>query len=125
MANQRKVRVEPLYDITDVEREILFDFFPHLDMGDSSEWIWRTRMPRMFYQDQVIVPRRYPEAEFPVGSVVIVNDNYKHYAGEVQVVLEPIVNDGTRNLVARIDREEMTMFDVIGDNDLVVFLPAR
>ena len=53
------------------------------------------------------------------------NDNYKHYAGEVQVVLEPIVNDGTRNLVARIDREEMTMFDVIGDNDLVVFLPAR
>jgi hypothetical protein len=94
-------------------------------MGDSSEWIWRTRMPRMFYQDQVIAPRRYPEAEFPVGSVVIVNDNYKHYAGEVQVVLEPIVNDGTRNLVARIDREEMTMFDVIGDNDLVVFLPAR
>lgn len=123
MANQRKVRVEPLYDLSDVEREILFDFFPHFDMGDSSEWIWRTRMPRMYYQDKAIVPRRYPEAWFQRGDVVIVNENYKHYAGEVQVVLEPIVNDGTRNLVARIDREEMTMFDVIGDNQLVVFLP--
>ena len=125
LAHQHKVRVEPLYDITPVEREILFDFFPHLDMGDSSEWIWRTRMPRMFYQDQVIAPRRYPLDHFQVGDVVIVNDNYKHYAGEVQVILEPIVNDGTRNLVARINQEEMTMFDAIKDNDLVVFLPAR
>ena len=125
VASQRKVRVEPLFDLTPVEREILFDFFPHLDMGDSSEWIWRTRIPRMFYQDQEIKPRRYPEAQFQRGDVVIVNDNYKHYAGEVQVVLEPIVNDGTRNLVGRIDREEMTMFDVVGDYDLVVFLPAE
>lgn len=125
LPNQRKVRVEPLYDITPVEREILFDFFPHLDMGDSSEWIWRTRMPRLFYQDETIAPRRYPLDHFQPGDVVIVNDNYKHYAGEVQVVLEPIVNDGTRNLVARVDHEEMTMFDTIGDYDLVVFLPAR
>ena len=125
LAHQHKVRIEPLYDISEVEREILFDFFPHLDQGDSSEWIWRTRMPRLFYQGDAIVPRRYPGSTFPVGSVLIVNDNYKHYAGEVQVVLEPIINDGTRNLVARIDPEEMTMFDTIGDNDLVVFLPVR
>jgi len=125
LSNVRRVRVEPLFDLTSVEREILFDFFPHLDMGDSSEWIWRTRMPRMFYQDKTIEPRRYDAAEFPVGSVVMVNDNYKHYAGEVQVVLKPIVNDGTRNLVARIDSQEMTMFDLIGDYDVVEFLPVR
>ena len=125
MKHQRKVRVEPLYDITPVEREILFDFFPHLDMGDSSEWIWRTRMPRMFYRDQTIEPRRYPQDFFQRGDVVIVNNNYKNYAGEVQVVLDPIENDGTRNLVAHIDNQEMTMFDVIGDFDLVVFLPIR
>lgn len=125
LGNVRRVRVEPLFDLTAVEREILFDFFPHLDMGDSSEWIWRTRMPRMFYQDKTIEPRRYDAAEFPVGSVVMVNDNYKHYAGEVQVVLKPIVNDGTRNLVARIDSQEMTMFDLIGDYDVVEFLPVR
>lgn len=125
LTNQKKVRVEPVFDLTDVEKTILFDFFPHIDMGDSSEWIWRDRSPRVFYQDQAIVPRRYAKDYFQVGDVVMVNDNYKHYAGEVQVVLEPIKNDGTRNLVGRIDAEELTMFDVIYDGDIVVFLPAR
>jgi hypothetical protein len=55
----------------------------------------------------------------------MVNDNYKHYAGEVQVVLQPIKNDGTRNLVARVSSDEMTMFDVIADGDVVVFMPVR
>ncbi len=125
LESRKIVRVEPLYDLSPVEREILFDFYPLLDMGDSSEWIWRTRVPRVFYADETIVPRRYPGAEFEVGSVVMVNDNYRHYAGEVQVVLRPIVNDGTRNLVGRIDPEEMTLFDVIHDGDLVTFVPAR
>ena len=122
---QRKVRVEPLYDLSDVEREILFDFYPHVDMGDSSEWIWRTRMERVVFAGECIAPRRYVGSHFQPGDVTIVNDNYKHYAGEVQVVLEPIVNDGTRNLVARIDAEEMTMFDLIADGDAVIFLPVR
>lgn len=120
-----RVRVEPLADLTEVEREILFDYFPHLDMGDSSEWMWRSRGARVFYQDQVIAPRRFASAEFPVGSVLMVNDNYKHYAGEVQVVLRPMVNDGTRNLIGRVDEQEMRMFEVIGDGDLVEFLPIR
>ena len=124
-SRQKKVRVEPLFDISDVEREILFDFYPHVDMGDSSEWIWRTRIERLVYANEAIIPRRHVGERFERGDVVIVNDNYKHYAGEVQVVLEPIVDDGTRNLVARIDAEEMDMFDLIGDNDPVVFLPLR
>jgi hypothetical protein len=52
----------------------------------------------------------------------MVNNNYSHYAGEVQVVLEPLQNDGTRNLVARIDPQELTMFDAIHDGDVVVFI---
>lgn len=125
LVNQRKVRVEPLYDLTDVEKTILFDFFPHIDMGDSSEWIWRSRSPRSFFQHEAIAPRRYTSDYFQPGDVVMVNDNYKHYAGEVQVVLVPIKNDGTRNLVGRISSEELTMFDVIADGDIVVFIPER
>ena len=122
---QKKVRIEPLFDISDVECEILFDFYPHIDFGDSSEWIWRTRIERIVFADETIAPRRHVGDTFERGDVVIVNDNYKHYAGEVQVVLEPIADDGTRNLVARIDAEEMEMFDLIGDGDAVIFLPVR
>ena len=125
LSRQVKVRVEPLYDLTDVEKAILFDFFPHVDMGDSSEWIWRSRMPRMFFEEETIAPRRYPLREFQPGDVVMVNNNYKHYAGEVQVVLRPLNNDGTRNLVGRIDPQEFTLFDVIRGADIVVFVPAR
>ena len=120
----KRVRVEPLFDLSDVEREILFDFYPHVDAGDSSEWIWRTRIERLVFADETIAPRRHVGAAFERGDVVIVNDNYKHYAGEVQVVLRPIVDDGTRNLVARVDAEEMDLFDVIDDGDAVVFLPV-
>ena len=122
---QRKVRVEPLYDLTEVEKTILFDYFPHVDMGDSSEWIWRSRGPRTFFAKESIAPRRYEDECFHVGDVVMVNDRYKHYAGEVQVVLKPIRNDGTRNLVGRIGAEEQLMLDVIQDGDVVVFVPAR
>ena len=117
--------MEPLYDLSDVEKAILFDFFPHVDMGDSSEWIWRSRMPRQFFQEEAIAPRRYPLREFQPGDVVMVNDNYKHYAGEVQVVLRPVNNDGTRNLVGRIDPQEFTLFDVIDKSDIIVFIPVR
>ena len=119
---QRKVRIEPLFDLTSVERAVLFDYFPHLDMGDSSEWIWRSRGPRVAFAGESIPPRRYPLAQFQRGDVVMVNNNYPHYAGEVQVVLEPLQNDGTRNLVARIDPQELTMFDAIHDGDVVVFI---
>lgn len=123
--NQKKVRVEPLYDLLPVEKTILFDYFPHIDMGDSSEWIWRSRGSRQFFQEQSIPQRSYAHDYFQRGDVVMVNDNYKHYAGEVQVVLRPIKNDGTRNLVARVSPDELTMFDVIADGDVVVFLPVR
>ena len=125
LGRQVRVGIEPLYDLSPVEREILFDFYPHLDMGDSSEWIWRSRSARTFYQHETIAPRRYPLGQFQVGDVVMVNDNYKHYAGEVQVVLEPIDNDGTRNLVGRVDAEELLLFDVIRDGDVVTFFPVR
>jgi hypothetical protein len=123
--DQKKVRVEPLYNLTEIEKTILFDFYPHMDMGDSSEWIWRSRLPRVRFANKPIVPRRYASEYFSRGDVVMVNDNYKHYAGEVQVVLQPIQNDGTRNLVARINEQELTMFDVISGSDTVLFLPPE
>lgn len=122
LMSQKKVCVEPVYNLSDVEKTILFDYFPHVDMGDSSEWIWRSRGARQFFQSKTIEPRRCAADCFMPGDVVMVNANYQHYAGEVQVVIKPIKNDGTRNLVARINEEELTMFDVIHDGDIVVFV---
>lgn len=120
----KRVRVTLDPEITAIEKEILFDFFPHLDMGDSSEWIWRTRISRFVYSlpDKEVTPRLMEDEMFKVGDVVIVNDHYKHYAGEVQIVKKPIVNDGTRNRVGHLDADEYEMMELINDGDLVEFL---
>ena len=114
------VRMDP--DATEIERSILFDFFPHVDMGDSSEWIWRSRMPRVFYQDAEIAPRAIGREFFEVGDVLIVNDTYKHYAAEIQVALKPLRNDGMRNRIGHISDLEMLVFDAVCDGDAVVFV---
>ena len=118
-----KVISEP--DITPIERETLFDLVPQLDNGDSSEWIWRSRSGRLVNADRPILPRPYAGGEFPRGSVVVVNDRYRHYSGELQIVREPIVNDGRRNLVARLAPGEEMVLDLIEPNDLVEFCEYR
>ena len=120
----KRLRVTLDENITEKEKEVLFDFFPHLEMGDSSEWIWRTRIARFKYSqpNEVLAPRKVDQDMFEVGDVVLVNDNYKHYAGEIQIVRIPIVNDGTRNLIGHLDEDEYQMMELINDGDLVEFL---
>ena len=120
----KKLKITLAPGVTDTERKVLFEYYPHADMGDSSEWIWRSRMPRMVYAKESFPPRPYEGEYFQVGDVVMVNDNYKHYAAEVQLVLKPILNDGTRNLVARLDPQEFELLSMVGDGDTVVFLEA-
>jgi len=118
---QVRVRVNTEKDITENEKKILFDFFPHSDAGDSSEWIWRSRMPRLFQPEEGIPVREYSGKEFPRGSVLMVNNNYRHYACEVRVALLPLENDGLHNLIGTIDESEMELFDFINPGDSVVF----
>lgn len=115
------LRLQPSEALCETEREILFDYFPHQDVGDSSEWIWRSRMPRYLYKDRAIPPRTHPGKTFSVGDVVMVNDNYKHYAGELQIVLLPIVNDATRNYVGHISPEELQLLPLLRAHEAIVF----
>lgn len=97
-------------DISNVEREIIFNFEPHMALGDDSEFIWRSRMSR-FNPNLSIKPRENEKKTFLPGDIVIVNDNYKHYAGEVQIVLKDIENDGQRNYIGKIKNDEMLLMD--------------
>lgn len=118
----KKLRIKLAPDITPAERRVLFEFYPHVDVGDSSEWIWRSRMPRFVYREEAFPPRPHEGEVFQTGDVVMVNDSYKHYAAEVQIVLKPILNDGTRNLVGRLASRELELLSLIQDGDTVVFL---
>lgn len=115
-----KVKLDP--GITPVEKEDLLTFVPLVDMGDSSEWIWRCRAPRVKYKDFDFPPRKVDKEYFEVGDVVTVNDNYRHYHGEIQVCLIPFKNDGQRNLLGHINENEMKIFDTVRDGDMLIFV---
>lgn len=116
----RKLKVVVDKEATETERYQLFDLFPQADYGDASEWIWRSRTGRMIKPD--IPFRKCEKAMFDVGDVVIVNNNYQHYAGEIQIVRIPFENDGQRNLVGHLAKGEELMLEMIKDGEEVRFL---
>lgn len=124
-AHAKKIKVILREDITEIEKNILLQFFPHLDAGDSSEWIWRSRGSRLLEDAKRNIPaKKYTKGCFHPGQIVIVNNNYKHYAGEIQVVLKPILNDGTRNVIAKLAENEMELMELVKDGDVVEFILA-
>ena len=59
---------------------------------------------------------------FQPGDILMVNNNYPHYAGEVQIALLPVINDGVRNKIGTLSEEEMEILRLVNDGDVVIFL---
>lgn len=114
-----KIRLEE--GLTDVEKEDLFEFGSHSD-GDCANYMLRSRWPRFRYAKTSIPPRACSKTHYTRGDVVIVNDNLKHYRGEVQIVLKDMEVDGQRNLLGRIVNEELFILDSMGKGDIFTFM---
>ncbi|MCI8402662.1 MAG: DUF871 domain-containing protein [Lachnospiraceae bacterium] len=108
--------------LTELEREILFDYPNHSDVGDCLNYMLRSRWPRVVYRGRPIPPRVSDRTRYTRGDVVIVNDNLAHYRGEVQIVLKDMEADGQRNLLGRIREEEIMILDHMGAHDSFTFV---
>ncbi len=118
---QKKLKVIFDKEASAIEKEIVLDFFPHMDFGDSSEWMWRSRGPRFIYRGKRIPERPCDGDFFQPGDIVMVNESYPNYAGEVQIVLLPMKNDGQRNRVGHLAPGEEIMLELVHDGDIVIF----
>ena len=117
-----KIHLEP--GLTDVERTLVFDYPTHNDMGDCLNYVLRSRFTRMIAKGKTIEVRPCDKKVFTRGDVVIVNDNCRYYAGEVQIVLKDMVNDGQRNYVGSIDPSEVVVLNHMGARDTFTFVEA-
>ncbi len=117
-----KIHLDP--EISENELEDLFGFNIHVDLGDCMNYMLRSRLGRILYRGKDFTPRPYPKEKFVKGDVVIVNDNCKHYAGEVQIVMKDMKNDGQRNYAGHIDPDEMMILDSIRARDIYSFEKA-
>lgn len=127
-----ELRVDEVEGITDAERGIMYDFEPHWDRYDHSSFMLRSCMPRLLFKEKPIVqeaglgggdglvvdsksiPHHDVDKEvFTKGDILVVNDNLKHYRGELEIVLTEIPNDGERNLIARVKDEDLGLLNFI------------
>ncbi len=117
-----KLHLEP--GLSQNEKDAIFSFNYHVDLGDCLNYMLRSRLGRMLYKGRDFTPRVCEREKFVKGDVVLVNDNCKHYAGEVQVVMKDMKNDGQRNLLGHIDENELMILDEIGAGDIYGFVEA-
>lgn len=107
--------------LTEAEKKLVYDFKLHMDIGDGFNYFIRSRMTRFGNKDLNIEYRDPGKPYFERGDVVIVNNNCRHYMGEVQIVLKPMKNDGQRNLVGTINEKEQILIDYVGPRELIYF----
>ncbi|WP_291649442.1 MupG family TIM beta-alpha barrel fold protein [Clostridium sp.] len=103
------IKVETFEDITDLEKKILFENIQTY-RGDFSEYVIRSTKGRLKYTKESI-PKKKVVRDINFGDILILNDEYGQYKGEVQIALKPRSGDERINVVGRVNSENITLVD--------------
>lgn len=106
------MKVDAAEGISEIEKEIITCDI-HVSRDDCNELVVRSSFPRVRYKGESIVPRKNQKAVFTKGDVIIVNDNLKHYAGELMIVLDEIKAVDDYNYAGHINEGEQLILDCI------------
>lgn len=110
--NKISMKINPAENISKIEKEILTCPY-HSSRDDCNERVVRSSLPRVIYKKESIVPRKNDRDVFKKGDVIIVNDNLKHYAGELMIVLTEIKASEEYNYAGHIPEGEQLILDCI------------
>ncbi|WP_430510566.1 DUF871 domain-containing protein [Gottfriedia solisilvae] len=100
-----------LYDtITPLEKKIVLDEF-HFYRGDVSDYLIRSTQSRVKYKSEEFKPTYTPN--ICRGDILIENELYGQYKGELQIALQDMENSGKTNVVGRIAEEEIFLLDFL------------
>lgn len=104
------LKINKEYKLSEAEEKILYDN-DHFVRGDLSDFMRRSSMTRVKYKAETIAPQN--TRALKKGDVVILNDNYTRYKGELHIVLKDMPNDGNKNVVGSVREEELFMLDYL------------
>ncbi len=110
--NKITMKVDAVEELSDIEKEIITCKI-HSGRDDSNDLILRSSIPRVIYKGNDIVPREHGKEYFKKGDVIIVNDNLKHYAGELIIVLSDIKALPHYNYAGSLDAGEQLILDCV------------
>ncbi|OFK55241.1 hypothetical protein HMPREF2811_07655 [Globicatella sp. HMSC072A10] len=104
------IPVKPILKLTAIERQIIEE--PHIYRGDISDYVIRSTTTRIKFVDQSVVPR-YQVKIVQRGSIIIDNDLYTRYKGELQIALKVFEVSDKANVVAEILPEAVALLDYL------------
>ncbi|SFJ75561.1 DUF871 domain-containing protein [Thermoflavimicrobium dichotomicum] len=96
--------VELSEDITDLERKIVLEE-THFYRGDVSDYLIRSTRSRVKYKAESFPPHN--TVDMKKGDLLIDNELYGQYKGELQIALQPMKNSGKTNVVGKIVDDEV------------------
>lgn len=108
-------------NVSEEEEKLVMDR-QHTGRGDYSSYMIRSSFTRFLYKETSIPAIDCSQKYFTRGDVVVINDNLKHYRGEVQIILQDIPNDGERNLIGHVAEDEIMILEQIKPWQQVKFI---
>ncbi|WIK66304.1 DUF871 domain-containing protein [Globicatella sanguinis] len=102
--------VKPFLKLTETERQIIEEL--HVYRGDISDYVIRSTMTRVKFADQSVAPRDQVKI-VQRGSIIIDNDLYTRYKGELQIALKVFEVSDKANVVAEILPEAVTLLNYL------------
>lgn len=96
-------------ELTMAEEAILHFDQGHVVRGDVSEYMLRSTMTRVVYASEDIPAAN--TRDLKRGDVVIVNNHYGRYKGELHIVLRDMPNDGRKNVIGHLPEYEQILLD--------------
>ncbi|HYK74114.1 MAG TPA: MupG family TIM beta-alpha barrel fold protein, partial [Pseudoneobacillus sp.] len=110
--------VELFETITPLEKKIVLEEF-HFYRGDVSDYLIRSTQSRVKYKNEEFKPTYTPDIRR--GDLLIENELYGQYKGELQIALQDMKNSGKTNVVGRIKPEELFLLDYLQPWDKFAF----
>lgn len=105
-----KVNIKPVLEkeLQESERKVLYEH-EHNVRGDRSDYSARSTWPRVTYANETIKPEN--NRALKRGDVVIFNDGYGRYKGELHIILKDMPADLRKNVIGYIPEEELGLLD--------------
>lgn len=97
-------------NISLVEEKIVTEEL-HFYRGDVSDYVIRSTQPRVKYKEESFPSKN--TRNIKKGDLLIDNDLYNRYAGELQIALKDRPNNGKTNVVGEINPNELFLLDKI------------
>ncbi|MGL4623347.1 MAG: MupG family TIM beta-alpha barrel fold protein [Culicoidibacterales bacterium] len=91
------------------------DLFAHVfqNRWDYSDVVIRDVMSRKLFKQLTITPQTIEERQIAAGTILVNNDTYGRYKGEILIALQPMVIDSRRNIIGTVTEQSKSLLAAI------------